>query len=209
MEYRRIPLGPLWTNSYVFDDGQGNAFCVDPGGEPSDVLAWLSERKLTLKAIVLTHGHMDHILGVATLKKATGAQIYMPRLDGKMASDTSLNLSCHFSETVESFQPDHLLDEGDSFTVGALKIETLHTPGHTPGSSCFVISQCDKAILVAGDTLFARSIGRTDLEGGSDDDMTRSLRRLKNLEGDLPVLPGHGPETSLDRERRLNPFLQG
>ena len=207
MNYKRIPLGPLWTNSYVVDDGSGTALCFDAGGDPADVLGWLRNEQLKLAAIVLTHGHMDHILGVAPLARATGAAVYVPEKDEALLRDPNMNLAAEFGYSVEPVAADHIVRDGDVFTFGELKVEALHTPGHTPGSSSYIVSQGDEKLLVSGDTLFARSIGRTDLSGGDDVAMTRSLARLAAIPDDMPVLPGHGPETSLERERRLNPFL--
>lgn len=207
MNYRRIPLGPLWTNSYTFWDAQGKAFIVDPGGDPADALAFFQSQGLELKLIVLTHGHADHLLGVPELKRRTGAFVAMPRLDEAMAREPGESLAAMLGATQEAFVPDQLLSEGDELTCGDFHIKTLHTPGHTPGSSCFLVTLGEEQILVAGDTLFARSIGRTDLPGGDERAMAQSLKRLKALEGDMTVLPGHGPETSLTAERLHNPFL--
>ena len=207
MNYKRIPLGPLWTNSYVIDDGNGTALCFDAGGDPADVLGWLRNENLKLAAIVLTHGHMDHILGVAPLACATGAAVYVPESDESLLRDPNMNLAAEFGYSVEPVKSDHIVRDGDVFTAGNMTVEALHTPGHTPGSSCYIVSQGEEKLLVSGDTLFARSIGRTDLAGGDADAMTKSLARLAAIPGDMPVLPGHGPETSLERERQLNPFL--
>ena len=208
MNYRTIPLGPLWTNSYVIDDGRGQALCVDAGGPADAVIAWLHEKKLTLCAILLTHGHMDHILGAAGLKERTGAKLYISKEDAPLLRDPDKNLANDFGYDVRPAEPDMLLSDGSRFSVGAMDLEVIHTPGHTPGSICCVASQGDERLLISGDTLFSRSIGRTDLRGGDDAAMARSLRRLKEIPGDMPVLPGHGPETSLQRERLLNPWMQ-
>ena len=207
MNYKRIPLGPLWTNSYVIDDGNGTAVCFDAGGEPDDVKAYLRLEKLSLVAIVLTHGHMDHILGVGSLKAATGAKLYVPESDEAMLSDPAKSLAAQFGYGIEPIKADEILKDGDSFSVGGLSITVLHTPGHTPGSSSYIVEQNGSKLLVSGDTLFARSIGRTDLPGGDGNAIMRSLRRLSSIKGDMPVLPGHGPETTLNTERRLNPYL--
>lgn len=209
MNYKRIPLGPLWTNSYVVDDGNGIAVCFDAGGDPADVLGWLKNERLTLEAVVLTHGHMDHILGVAPLARTTGAPVYVLEADAGLLSDPNRNLAAEFGYAVEPVTSPRVLRDGDGFEVGGLKLSVMHTPGHTPGSACYIVEQGKERLLVSGDTLFARSIGRTDLAGGDPEAMTASLARLAALEGDMPVLPGHGPETSLQRERELNPFLKG
>lgn len=209
MNYKRIPLGPIWTNSYVIDDGNGIAVCCDVGGDPADVLAYLRNEKLSLTAIVLTHGHMDHILGAADLIDATGAEIYVPEQDLSLLTDPDRNLAGEFGYEVRPVTPDHRVHDGDVFTVGGMTFTALHTPGHTCGSTCYLVRQGDEKMLLSGDTLFARSIGRTDLVEGDPAAMTRSLERLKALKGDMPVLPGHGPETTLEKERRWNPFLTG
>lgn len=208
MNYKRIPLGPLWTNSYVIDDDHGTAFCVDAGGDPADVLAYLRNMKLKLAAIVLTHCHMDHILGAASLKNATGAELYVPADDEPLLSDPSRSLAAQFGYTIEPVKANHLVVDGTVFTVGGIKLTTIHTPGHTGGSSCYIAEQDGEKLLIAGDTLFARSIGRTDLAGGDDVAMEHSLARLNAIPGDMPVLPGHGPETRLQKEREWNPFLR-
>ena len=208
MNYKRIPLGPLWTNSYVIDDGAGTALCADVGGEPDDVAAYLKREKLRLEAIVLTHGHMDHILGAAALKKATGAKLYVPAGDEALLTNPDLSLASEFGVDVEPVKADQLVRDGSEFSVGALKLTAIHTPGHTPGSTSYIVEQDGQKLMLSGDTLFARSIGRTDLTGGDERAMNNSLARLATLEGDMPVLPGHGPETSLERERQSNPFLR-
>lgn len=208
MNYKRIPLGPLWTNSYVIDDGKGTALCIDTGGDPEDVLAYLSRENLTLSAIVLTHAHVDHILGVPALIRATGARVYVPEADAAMLGDPGLNLAADFGCVTEPIKADFIVTDGFAFTVGELSLTAMHTPGHTPGSTCYIVEQGDEKLLVSGDTLFARSIGRTDLRGGDPQAMSASLARLAAIPGDMPVLPGHGPETSLERERQLNPFLR-
>ncbi len=209
MNYKRIPLGPIWTNSYIIDDGNGTAFCVDVGGDPSDVLAYLRNAQLRLAAVVLTHCHWDHILGVPALKRATGAEVYAPEADEGLLLDPGRNLSTDFGYAVEPVRAEHIVRGGDAFAVGGVSLTAIHTPGHTRGSTCYIAEQDGQRMLIAGDTLFARSIGRTDLAGGDSRAMMESLERLKNIPGDMPVLPGHGPETSLQRERDWNPFLNG
>lgn len=209
MNYKRIPLGPLWTNSYVIDDGRGTAFCVDVGGDPADILGYLRNEQLKLAVIVLTHGHMDHILGCAALKEATGAVLYVPADDEPLLADPNRNLAGKFGYKIEAMRPDHLVHDGDLFSVGGIALTAMHTPGHTKGSTCYIAEQNGQKLLVSGDTLFARSIGRTDLIGGDSEAMCHSLARLNAIAGDMPVLPGHGPETTLQKEREWNIFLKG
>ena len=197
MNYKRIPLGPLWTNSYVVDDGRGTALCFDAGGDPADVLGWLRNEQLKLAAIVLTHGHMDHILGVAPLARATGAAVYVPENDEALLRDPNMNLAAEFGYSVEPVAADHIVRDGDVFTFGELKVEALHTPGHTPGSVTYRIGDA----LLTGDTMFQGSYGRTDFPGGSWEQEMNSIRKLLALPEDHPVYPGHGPQTTLAAER--------
>ena len=207
MNYSRIPLGPIWTNSYIVDDGCGSAVCFDVGGSPEAVISRLRIDKMHLLAIILTHGHMDHILGVGDLKRETGAELYVPELDEPMLSDPSKSLAMQFGYGIEPLQADHIVHDNDMFNIGKLSIMAMHTPGHTPGSTSYLLEQEDKKLLISGDTLFARSIGRTDLPGGDYTAIMNSVARLAALDGDMPVLPGHGPETTLDVERQLNPYI--
>lgn len=207
MNYCCIPLGPIWTNSYLVDDDNGKAVCFDVGGDPGEITARLKLDKTQLAAIILTHGHWDHILGLAALKEATGAEVYVPELDEPKLSDINVNLAQMFGYDVAPVKAEHIVRDGDEFSIGGLSITAIHTPGHTQGSTSYIVRQNGKSILVSGDTLFARSIGRTDLPGGDGRAIMRSLARLAAIPGDMPVLPGHGPETSLDVERRLNPFM--
>lgn len=207
MRYKRIPLGPLWTNSYTVDDDSGVAFSVDPGGDPGEILSYLKLEHLKLCAIILTHGHLDHILGVGALKKATGAKVYIPEADAPLLSDPNLSLASEFDEVLDPVIPDIYVHDGDKFNIGGISIQAIFTPGHTAGSTCYLLSQKEQMLLLSGDTLFADSIGRTDLAGGDPEAMVRSLQKLKEIRGDMPVLPGHGPETTLARERDYNPYM--
>ena len=209
MNYKRIPLGPIWTNSYIIDNGNGSAVCVDVGGDPADVLGYLRREKLQLKAVILTHCHMDHILGAADLIAATKAEIYVPEDDQQLLIDPDQNLANEFGYAVKPVRPDHIVRDGDVFTAADITFTAMHTPGHTRGSTCYIADQGGQKLLLSGDTLFARSIGRTDLTGGDPQAMAQSLERLRAIDGDMPVLPGHGPETSLQKEREWNPFLNG
>ena len=191
-------MGQLETNCYVVTDEETlDCAVIDPGDESNAILDYLEENRLRCKAILLTHGHFDHVGAAEAVSEETGAPVYMNRLD-----DRDERHDPHF--------PFHLPDngeyygEGDSVELGSLRFEVLATPGHTPGSVCFRWE--DK--LFAGDTLFAGSCGRTDLPGGSHADMLRSLRRLAELEGDYTVYPGHGEATTLEEERNCNPYMQ-
>jgi glyoxylase-like metal-dependent hydrolase (beta-lactamase superfamily II) len=206
VNYRRFPLGALWTNGYLFYDGEGAAFFVDPGGDPEEVLEYLKRDQLTLKAVLLTHGHLDHTAGIAALVPLVGNEIYIASEDAPLLKappeemQRALGLEC---EGVGDFKT---IGEGDVLSLGQFKIEVMATPGHTEGSVCYRVRLGDKSVLISGDTLFAQSVGRTDLPGGDMGALYASLRKLAPLPDDLSVLPGHGPETTIGRERQSNPF---
>ncbi|MDR3230842.1 MAG: MBL fold metallo-hydrolase [Synergistaceae bacterium] len=209
MQYRRFPLGGLWTNGYLFydsHDGGGEAFFVDPGGDVGDVLDFLRGHGLTLNAVLLTHGHLDHIAGIGGMVPLVKDNIYVSPMDASMlrrppeAMQMALGMKC---DGVDAFRT---AADGDVLSLGTFMVEVMETPGHTPGSVCYRIRRGGDEILAAGDTLFAQSVGRTDLPGGDPAMLDASLLKLAALPDDLVVLPGHGPETTIGRERKSNPF---
>ena len=206
MQYKRFPLGGLWTNGYLFWDEGGEAFFVDPGGDAREVLDFIRDKGLSLKAVLLTHGHLDHFAGLRDLLPLVGGEVYISAGDAGMlrrpseAMQASLRIRC---EGVSDF---HEVSEGSVLKLGAFRIEVLETPGHTPGGVCYLIREGEESALVSGDTLFAQSVGRTDLPGGDPSKLDDSLRRLSALPDSLAVLPGHGPETTIGKERQHNPF---
>lgn len=207
MEYKRFPLGPLWTNGYLLWDEKGTAFFVDPGGDPSEVIDFIKGENLLLKAVILTHGHADHILGVASMVASTGAMVMIHRSDEELLSEKDKNLSSHLGTDCPVLKSDRVFEDGDDLKIGSMNISIIHTPGHTMGSSCLLVSDGEDRILLSGDTLFARSIGRTDLPGGDPHLIGLSLSKLTSLEDNLKVLPGHGPETTIGVEKKQNPFF--
>ena len=201
MSYSVYPLGPLETNSYlVYKDGQ--AVVIDAGGDPAPILHDLRAKGLTLAAICLTHRHFDHMYGVATLVKETGAPVYSPVHDACLIGTESSDGGIWGFPPVPAFESRDLPTGPQVF--GGMACTVLDTPGHTPGSVCLLIGDA----MFSGDTLFAGSCGRTDFPGGSDAAMRASLRRLAGLSTDYRVYPGHGMDTTLAEEKRYNPYLR-
>ena len=198
MEIKHIYIPSVYTNCYLLiDETSGAMAVIDPGDDIADSLGhFCVDNGWDLRAVFLTHGHYDHVGGVTSLRrKFPNIPVYLhPEDAGK---DDRLTPTAHLG-------PLTLWREGDVVPLGNLKIEVLHTPGHTPGSVCL---RCRDA-LFTGDTLFAGSMGRVDFAGGSGEDMMASLKRLGALEGDFRVFPGHNDFTILSRERQSNPYLQ-
>lgn len=199
-------VGPLACNCYIVGDPETReAILIDPGGDASEITAAIDERNLTIKAIVATHAHFDHLLAADVVREHTGAPMYLhdadrPLLDWFQASGLMfLGLELPRPPEIDSSPA-----EGDRLVAGTAELVVVHTPGHSPGS----ISLLSDAALFSGDTLFADSIGRSDLPGGDGDALLASIRnKLFDAADDLPVYPGHGPATTIGRERRFNPFV--
>lgn len=204
MQITRIPGGPLPTNCYFLkDEATGASAVVDPGFE-SEELSELVRKDGKVENILLTHGHFDHISGVARLQKETGAKICLYSDELLFVKDNSLNLATSFFEsTVTPFRVDFPLSDGDTLQLGSLEIRVMHTPGHTVGGCCFLVEDA----IFSGDTLMKLSCGRTDFPTGNYSQLLDSLRRLGELKGDYRIFPGHGSPTTLDYERRNNSFM--
>ncbi len=182
------------ANTFLCTDEQTNAsVLIDPGTDEEAVLKAVSGKQLT--AILLTHAHFDHALCAGTLREATGAPLYIHQADAPLLADPYKNASAHFGVEPMRLQADRLLKEGESISFGASALSVLHTPGHSPGSVCFVAD----GVLFCGDTLFADGVGRQDLFGGSPEALLSSLERLKNLDGEHRAYPGHGESFLLSR----------
>jgi glyoxylase-like metal-dependent hydrolase (beta-lactamase superfamily II) len=201
-------VGPLACNCYVVGDpATRRAIVIDPGGDAAPLASAIVEARLTVTAIVATHAHFDHVLAAEELRAQTGAPFYLhpddrPVLDWFQASG-KMFLGVELPAPPEV---DSTLDEGDSLRAGAVELQVLHTPGHSPGS----VSLVGKGAVFSGDTLFAGSVGRTDLPGGDARTLVDAVRRkLFELDAALPVYPGHGPPTTLEEEQRTNPFVGG
>ena len=207
MIHEILRVGPLQCNCSIFGDEQSRgALVVDPGDDIDQVLGIIRRHQLKVTAILITHAHIDHIGGAQKLKQATGAPVYMNAND--MELKRMLGIQASWLGVSEPEQPDIdvLMKEGDRVILGAAEFHVLHTPGHTPGSVSLWIPSEGK--LIAGDTLFRDSIGRTDLPGGDGRQILRSIRdKLLPLPPETVVIPGHGHNTTIGRERQFNPFV--
>ena len=203
-----FPVGPLRCNCTILaDEVSGEAMVVDPGDNVPQILAFLAKHRLTLKQIVVTHGHIDHVGGAAQLKKATGAPVLLNQNDLPLLQMMDVQASWLGIPTPQVEAPDASADEGMTASVSGHTATILYTPGHTQGSICLHFAPDN--LLLAGDTLFAGSIGRTDLPGGDSKQILCSLHdRLLTLPDSTRVIPGHGPATTIGQERETNPFLQ-
>lgn len=207
MIHEIFPVGVLQCNcSVVGDEESREALVIDPGDNVEDVLAVVARHGLKLKQIVVTHAHIDHIGGAMKLKRATGAPILLNQNDAALVKMLDIQASWIGIRPPEPVSIDQPLADGDTLRAGGLETNVIHTPGHTEGSICLYFPAEKK--LIAGDTLFAGSIGRTDLPGGSFDKIMASLHaKLMALPDETVVVPGHGPVTTIGDERETNPFL--
>ena len=208
MIHEIFAVGPLQCNcSVIGDETTHEAMVIDPGDEIERVLEIVKRHNLTIKQIVVTHAHIDHVGGAAKLKRATGAPILLNHNDSALLKMLDVQAAWIGMATPEKVSIDHSLGDGDSVKAGNIVANVLHTPGHTEGSICLYLPAEQK--LIAGDTLFAGSIGRTDLPGGSFQKIMSSLhQRVLALPDETVVVPGHGPLTTIEEERASNPFFQ-
>ena len=203
-----LSLGPLQCNCTVLGCPETReAVVVDPGAEEDRILTVIRKHGLRVTQILLTHAHFDHIGAVHALQKATGARVCLHEKDMYLNDNLSQQTALFGFSPPPRVQVDHFLQHGETIAWGRLRLKVLHTPGHSPGGVCFLVA--DQAMVLTGDTLFYDSIGRTDLWGGDHTQLLRSIReQLLVLEDATRVVPGHGPDTTIGRERRENPFLQ-
>lgn len=209
MIHEILPVGILQCNCSIFgDEAMREAIVVDPGDDIAEIVAVLDKHRLEVKAIVITHAHIDHIGGAAKLKALTGAPVWMNAEDQELYDHLDMQAGWLGMETPERTGIDQDAREGKTLKLNGEEFHILHTPGHTPGSLSVWIPSANK--LVAGDTLFRDSIGRTDLPGGDGRRILRSIHdKLLGLPGETLVIPGHGESTTIAREKARNPFLQG
>ena len=210
MKIDRLILGAYQTNCYILRDSEPAKDCliIDTGLEAGELVDFLRENKLNPAAVVLTHGHVDHITGLAELRKSwPEIKVYIHKLDAEMLTETRSNLSAVTGAPFSTQPADCVIEEGDVIEQAGIKLQVFHTPGHTPGGICLYSK--NEGIVFVGDTLFASSVGRTDMPGGSTTQLIKSIKqKLLTLPGETVVYPGHGPVTTIRDEKAHNPFLQ-
>ena len=195
LKIHTLPLGSYQTNTYIVHDAASQeCVIIDPGFEADTILAKLEALGLKPAAILLTHGHFDHVGAVRDIAAETNCKVYICEKETVLPEGLTAG-TLYYTNTY---------DEGDTVEAAGLKFQVLHTPGHTPGGVCLL---CEDAIF-SGDTLFASSIGRTDFPGGSYDTLKKSLQKLTALEGNFRVFPGHGEDTTLAFEKKTNPYMK-
>lgn len=206
MNISKIVIGAIGTNCYLItDEKSGESAVIDPGRYKAPLINFLDEHRVShLKYIILTHGHYDHIMGVAELQADRGGEVLIHKDDAEclqspMSALAKYSIGRHFVPC----RADRLLSDGDEILLGETVLRVMHTPGHSPGSICLLTD----GIMFSGDTLFNATVGRTDFERSDPHDMVRSIKKLALLEEDYAVYPGHGDSTTLTREKRVNPFF--
>lgn len=201
MMIKSLTVGPMAANCYIIaDPATKEAAAIDPGGDPSKITREIEKNGLKLKFVINTHGHGDHIGANAQL----AAPVYIHRLDADFLTDPKKNLSQAFFFSIRSPRAERLLEDNDEIRLGGITLKVIHTPGHTPGSICLK----EGGVIFTGDTLFRAGVGRTDLPGGDEKVLFKSINeRLLVLNDDTVIYPGHGEPSTIGDEKRDNPFL--
>ena len=205
MFIKNLVVGPLQVNCFILaDEISKEALVVDPGDEPDRIIELLKSNNLTVKYIICTHGHFDHVGAVTELKQQTGAKVLIHEEELEIYN-AAKDMAAFWGYDLDSLpEPDVLLQDGADITVGNLRFKALHTPGHSPGGMCIY----GEEIIITGDTVFAGSVGRTDFYGVDINKLKASFKKLMSLPENTKVLPGHGPETTISREKRENIFSE-
>jgi glyoxylase-like metal-dependent hydrolase (beta-lactamase superfamily II) len=204
MIIKRLIVGPLQTNTYIIgDSATKQGIVIDPGDEPDRILEVIEDNGLKINEIICTHAHFDHIGAAGDIKKQTGARILIHRAELE-SYQLAKDQAAFWGYDVDDLpQPDGFIDEGDEIQVGNINFKVLHTPGHSEGGICLY----GEGIIITGDTIFQGSVGRTDFPGGSIEKLRQSFKRLLELPEDTKVFSGHGPETTIGREKEMNLFV--
>lgn len=205
INYKIFHVTQLATNCcYLIDEATGKSAVIDPGDKSDELIKAIEADSGSLEYVILTHGHYDHIAYAKKLADLFNAKIITGERNNDFLSNSQLNLSLFHDIFIRPFSADILLNDNDIFMLGETEIKYLATPGHTVGCGSYISGD----IIFSGDTLFCESYGRTDLPTGNDKQMLSSLKKLKNLPGDYTVIPGHGPATTLEHERKYNPLMR-
>lgn len=204
MNIETLVVGPLQSNCYViYDEKSRESMVVDPGDEAARIERILDSKDLKLKYIVCTHGHFDHVGAVSVLKEQTNAKLVIHKADLEIYLGSRDHAAIWGFRITEPAKPDILAREGDELSIGEFRFRILATPGHSPGGICLY----HEGILLSGDTVFAGSVGRTDLYGGNVEDLKKSFARILALPPETKIFPGHGPSTTVEDEREYNFFV--
>ncbi|MBS6534506.1 MBL fold metallo-hydrolase [Peptoniphilus harei] len=206
MEYKimKLVVGQLQENCFILFDENKDAFVVDPGGSSENIIEAIEKNSLSIKYILLTHGHFDHVGAVASLVKKYKAPVYLSKEDRAFLESPKEVRASAFGMQIEAAEVDVFVKEGDEIPFSEGNIKVIETPGHTLGSVCYLFEN----YLFAGDTLFNGSIGRTDFPESDHSLMVESLKKLKKLDDEIYVLSGHGPESQISYEKMANPYLR-
>ena len=206
LELQKCILGPVYTNCYFLKNKvTGEMIIIDPADCPEKIEQKVMQMDGKPVAILLTHGHFDHITAVEAVKEKYHIPVYACHQEEEMLREPVMNMTCHYEKSC-SIVPDVFLDDLDVFRTAGFSIQIIHTPGHTKGSCCYYLK--DEGVLFSGDTLFCGSVGRTDFPGGSASDIVRSLHKLlDSLPEETEVYPGHDVSTTIGYEKRYNPFV--
>ena len=207
-------LGPVRTNTYIVyretddENGPAGAVIIDPAEQGEAIADAVAERGLSIEAVLITHAHFDHIMGIDGILARKKVPVYAADTERKLCASAEMNQSAVL-ERACTVEPDEWLSDGQKIRLAGMEFTVLHTPGHTPGSCCYYLEEGTDRILFSGDTLFQASVGRTDLPGGSTEQITESVRKLyAMLPDDTHVYPGHGESTYIGFEKKYNPFVQ-
>ena len=206
LELQQCVLGPVYTNCYIAKNKEtGEALIIDPADSPSKIELKVNAMGARPVAVLLTHGHFDHIMGVEAVREKYQIPVYACRQEEEMLREPSVNMTDQMGKSC-SIRPDVFLDDLQVFETAGFSIQMIHTPGHTKGSCCYYLK--DEDVLFSGDTVFYGSVGRTDFPGGSTAQIVRSLHKLvDSLPEETEVFPGHDASTTIGYEKRYNPFV--
>ena len=209
MMLQKIQVGPFQVKCYLyFDEASSDTVIIDPGAEDDRIIEQITEANLEPRAILLTHGHGDHIAAVAAIKDKYKIPLYIGRGEEELLANPSANVSALFANPIVAPSADHLLDDEQMVSAGNISLKVLSTPGHSPGGVCYLDET--QGFLFCGDTLFYGSVGRTDFPGCSHERLIASINdKIMKLPDNIVCYPGHGPETTVGSERTNNPFLRG